>query len=130
MSEANQFKARVALEALKGSQIPQDEGIHPVQVSTWKKELQERLPEVFGSKSDAKAEAAQTERAQARLERKVGQFVIEKEFLEKNAWSSGSIGTKSHDREESSRAQGPSPVRPAGGESQLIGDAPEARRRR
>lgn len=83
MSEANQFKARVALEALKESQIPQDEGIHPVQVSTWKKELQERLPEVFGSKSDAKAEAAQTERAQARLERKVGQFVIEKEFLEK-----------------------------------------------
>jgi len=97
VSEANQFKARVALEALKGSQIPQDEGIHPVQVSTWKKELQERLPEVFGSKSDAKAEAAQTERAQAGLERKVGQFVIEKEFLEKNAWSSGSIGTKSHD---------------------------------
>jgi|TARA_B110001454_G_scaffold211721_1_gene227710 transposase-like protein len=83
VSEANQFKARVALEALKESQIPQDEGIHPVQVSTWKKELQERLPEVFGSKSDAKAEAAQTERAQARLERKVGQFVIEKEFLEK-----------------------------------------------
>jgi hypothetical protein len=40
-------------------------------VSTWKKELQERLPEVFGSKSDAKAEAAQTERARARLERKV-----------------------------------------------------------
>ena len=82
-----EFKARVALEALKGiktiSQIAQDEGIHPVQVSTWKKELQERLPEIFGSKSDAKAEAAQTERARARLERKVGQLVIEKEFLEK-----------------------------------------------
>ena len=52
-------------------------------MSTWKKELQERLPEIFGSKSDAKAEAAQTERARARLERKVGQLVIEKEFLEK-----------------------------------------------
>ena len=66
-----EFKARVALEALKGiktiSQIAQDEGVHPVQVSTWKKELQERLPEVFGSKS----EAAQAERAKARLERKV-----------------------------------------------------------
>lgn len=81
------FKARVALEALKGiktiSQIAQDEGVHPVQVSTWKKELQERLPEVFGSKSDAKAEAAQAERAKARLERKVGQLVIEKDFLKK-----------------------------------------------
>jgi len=34
-------KARVALEALKGiktiNQIAQDEGIHPVQVSAWKK---------------------------------------------------------------------------------------------
>ena len=92
---SSEFKARVALEALKGiktiSQIAQDEGIHPVQVSTWKKELQERLPEIFGSKSDAKAEAAQSERARARLERKVGQLVIEKEFLEKSAWSSGSI---------------------------------------
>ena len=82
-----EFKARIALEALKGiktiSQIAQDEGIHPVQVSAWKKELQERLPEIFGSKSDAKAEAAQTERARTRLERKVGQLVIEKEFLEK-----------------------------------------------
>ena len=51
MSKANQFKSRVALEALKGiktiSQIAQDEGIHPVQVSTWKKELQERLPEIL-----------------------------------------------------------------------------------
>ena len=67
---------RGALEALKGiktiSQIAQDEGIHPVQMSTWKKELQDRLPKVFGSKSDAKAEAAQTEHAKARLERKVG----------------------------------------------------------
>jgi len=51
VSKANQFKSRVALEALKGiktiSQIAQDEGIHPVQVSTWKKELQERLPEIL-----------------------------------------------------------------------------------
>ncbi len=82
-----EFKARIALEALKGiktiSQIAQDEGIHPVQVSAWKKELQERLPEIFGSKSEGKQERAKSERDQARLERKVGQLVIEKEFLEK-----------------------------------------------
>ena len=82
-----EFKARVALEALKGiktiNQIAQDEGIHPVQVSTWKKELQERLPELFSSKNEAKAEAARSERDRSRLERKVGQLVIEKEFLEK-----------------------------------------------
>ena len=65
MSEANQFKARVALEALKGiktiSQIAQDEEIHPVQVSTWKKDLQERLPEVLASKAEAALRTTQVD---------------------------------------------------------------------
>lgn len=88
-----EFKARIALEALKGiktiNQIAQDEGIHPVQVSAWKKELKERLPELFNSKSDSKAEAAKAERDKSRLERKVGQLVIEKEFLEKKCGELG-----------------------------------------
>ena len=82
-----EFKARIALEALREiktiNQIAQDEGIHPVQVSTWKKELKERLPEIFSSKNDSKAEAAKAERDRSRLERKVGQLVIENEFLGK-----------------------------------------------
>ena len=82
-----EFKARVALEALKGiktiNQIAQDEGIHPVQVSTWKKELLDRLPEVFASAASERGDADKAERDRARLERKVGQLVIEKEFLEK-----------------------------------------------
>lgn len=82
-----EFKARIALEALKGiktiNQIAQDEGVHPVQVSTWKKELQERLPEVFATKGSVSAEREKSERNQSRLERKVGQLLIEKEFLEK-----------------------------------------------
>lgn len=90
-----EFKARVALEELKGiktiNQIAQDEGTHPVQVSTWKKELLERLPEVFASAASERGDADKAERDRARLERKVGQLVIEKEFLEKSAWSSGSI---------------------------------------
>jgi transposase len=32
--------------------------IHPVQVSQWKKEVAERLPEVFARKSDTDAAAA------------------------------------------------------------------------
>ena len=34
-----EFKARIAMEALKG--------IKPVQVSQWKKELQDRMSELF-----------------------------------------------------------------------------------
>ena len=81
-----EFKARIAKEALQGlktiQQIAQENDIAPNQVSTWKKELEERMVELFEGKSKVD-EKAKEERKTARLERKVGQFVIEKEFLEK-----------------------------------------------
>lgn len=82
-----EFKARVALEAIKSqktiNEIAQSEGVLPVQVSAWKKELQERMTEVFRSAAKEREQAERAERLQARLERKVGQLTIEKEFLEK-----------------------------------------------
>jgi len=82
-----EFKARVALEALKGiktiNQIAQEEGLHPVQVSTWKKELQEGLVGVFASGAAQRHDAEKVERDRARLERKVGQLTIESDFLKK-----------------------------------------------
>ncbi len=46
-THSTEFKGRVSLEALKGiktiNQIVQDEGIHPVQVSTYKKKLPEKV---------------------------------------------------------------------------------------
>lgn len=94
-----EFKARVALEALKQiktvNQIAQEEGIHPVQVSQWKKELQERLPEVFAAAKSDRDEQEKAERARERLERKVGQLVIEKEFLEKKC---GELGVDLNER--------------------------------
>jgi transposase-like protein len=82
-----EFKARVGLEALKGiktiSEIAQENEIHPVQVSAWKKELQGRLAELFERKNAADPERESRERNVARLERRVGQLLIEKEFLEK-----------------------------------------------
>ena len=48
---SSEFKARVALEAIKGvktvSQIAQEYEIHPVMVSSWKKEILSHLPDVF-----------------------------------------------------------------------------------
>ena len=82
-----EFKARVALEAVRGiktiNQIAEENEIHPVQVSQWKKELQERLPEVFARAGEGDQERKRQARREERLERKVGQLVIEKEFLEK-----------------------------------------------
>jgi len=82
-----EFKARVAFEALKEEktiqQIAIDEDVAPTQISAWKKELQERMGELFERKNAASDNARKSEQQTARLERKVGQLVIEKEFLEK-----------------------------------------------
>ena len=82
-----QFKARVAKEALKEEksiqQIAQDNEIAPSQVSIWRRELEERMSELFERKNAVDEAARRDEKCAARLERKVGQLVIEKEFLEK-----------------------------------------------
>jgi hypothetical protein len=52
-------------------------------VSAWKKELQEGLPSVFQSGAKCRQDEEKAERDRARLERKIGQLVVEREFLEK-----------------------------------------------
>ena len=82
-----EFKARVAKKALKEQksiqEIATENDIAPTQVSAWKKELEERMSELFERKNSASETAKKNEKQSARLERKVGQLVIEKEFLEK-----------------------------------------------
>ena len=80
-----EFKARVALEAIKGektaTEIARENDIAPAQISEWKKQLEDRLGEVFQSKGERSKELRAQEQKEARLERKVGQLVIEKDFL-------------------------------------------------
>ena len=82
-----EFKARVAKEALKEEQtvqqIAKDNDIAPTQVSAWKKELEERMTEIFERKNAVDEAAQKQGKLTAQLERKVGRLVIEKEFLEK-----------------------------------------------
>jgi len=77
------FKARIALEALKGirtiNDIAQENEVAPTQVSAWKKELEERMDEVFERKGTKDRELARKERRESQLERKGGQLGIEKE---------------------------------------------------
>ena len=82
-----EFKARIAQEAIKEEKtinaIAKDNDIAPAQVSQWKKELQERTIELFEGKNKAAKELEKKERREQHLERKIGQLLIEKEFLEK-----------------------------------------------
>ena len=82
-----EFKARIALEALKGikpiHEIAADNEIHPVQVSQWKKELQERMADLFERKNARSDEAEKHQKQIERLEQKVGQVVVERDWLQK-----------------------------------------------
>ena len=78
------FKAKVGLEALKGiktvSQIAKEFEVHPVEVSQWKNQVMERLPDVF--EGGAGREVAD-EVLVARLHEKIGQLSVENDFLKK-----------------------------------------------
>jgi len=80
-----EFKARVAAEALKGikpvHEIAAENEVHPVQVSQWKKELTERMAELFERKNARSQEADDDKRRISALERKLGQVIIERDWL-------------------------------------------------
>ena len=83
-----EFKARVALEAIKGiktiQQIAKDFDIHPVQVSDWKKAMLAGAADVFASgKSKNNSEGFEKERS--RLHAKIGQQAVELDFLIKKS---------------------------------------------
>ena len=85
------FKARVGLEALKGlrtvGEIARENKLHATQVSQWKRELKEKLPEVFeagGGGSDT-----DKDRLIEELYAKLGKQAFELDWLRKK---SGTLG--------------------------------------
>ena len=84
-----EFKARVALEALKGikpvHQIASENEVYPAQVTQWKKELKARMAELFERKNGRSQQDEADQRMIESLERKVGQLTIERDWLEKKS---------------------------------------------
>jgi transposase len=81
----NQFKAQVALEATKNqrtiSEIASDYGVHPNQVSKWKREALEGLPEIFSNKQ--KKQQRDNRALQDELYKQIGQLKVELDWLKK-----------------------------------------------
>ena len=80
-----EFKAKVALEALRGeltaSQLAAKHGIHQTMVGEWKRQAMEGLASGFSGKAEAQ-EAAKAD-AVEKLHAKIGQLVVERDFLAK-----------------------------------------------
>jgi transposase len=78
-----EFKAKVALEALRGeltaAQLAAKHGIHQTMVGEWKRQAMEGLASVFSGKAEAQ-EAAKAD-AVEKLHAKIGQLVVERDFL-------------------------------------------------
>ncbi|WP_419167033.1 IS3 family transposase [Candidatus Palauibacter sp.] len=79
-----EFKARVALEALRERDsvqaIARRHELHPNQVSTWKRQLLEGLPEVFAGGAGRKL-AKEHEAKVRELYAKIGELTVERDFF-------------------------------------------------
>ena len=84
---SGEFKAKVALEAMKGqrtvNEIAAAFGVHPVQVTQWKKQAVEELAGVFGDRRSREARSIEEERA--RLFQQIGQLKVELDWIKKKS---------------------------------------------
>lgn len=80
-------KASVALAAVKGQQtineIASEFGVHPTQVTQWKKHLQDQADQIFVA--DRGRQAAEDEAFIAQLYQEIGQLKYELDWLKKKS---------------------------------------------
>ncbi|HWK61928.1 MAG TPA: IS3 family transposase [Eoetvoesiella sp.] len=89
------FKAKVALAAVKGdrtlAELAQQFDVHPNQITEWKRQLQEKAADVFGSAGQSNNEPPVDLKV---LHAKIGQLTLENGFFRKRAHQGGSAERK------------------------------------
>jgi putative transposase len=105
-----QFKARVAIEAIRGektlSQLGSQYKVHPIQIAKWRKAAVEQLPELFvdGRTRQGREE---TDNRDALYE-EIGRLKVELDWLKKNSACSTEELRRLVEREQDWQAQEPS----------------------
>ena len=85
------FKAKVALEAMRGDQTVVELAarfeVHPNQVQAWKKALADGAAAIFdhGNGTNKGKEQKNNDALVARLYQQIGQFKMERDFLEERS---------------------------------------------
>jgi len=86
-SYSAEFKAKVAIEAIRNvktvNEMASRFGVHPNQVTAWKKQALAELPQIF-SNGRARAEKADEE-LKAALYQEIGQLKVELDWLKKKS---------------------------------------------
>lgn len=81
----NEFKAKVALEAIKGyksvNELAKEYRVHPNVIGNWKKEVLENLSVIFNNKRGPKTEA--NSELIDQLYKQIGKQQVELEWLKK-----------------------------------------------
>jgi len=85
-NHTSDFKAKVAIDALRGVQtvneIGQERGVHPTQVGIWKKSLQEQASTLFEGKRGPKR--VDPSSSPDRLYAEIGRLKMELDWLKKS----------------------------------------------
>jgi transposase-like protein len=92
-THAATFKAKVALEAIKGdktlAELASKHEVHPNQITEWKQLLQEHAADIFGG-----AKAKSPEPDIKAMQAKIGQLALENDFLESALIKAGMLSAR------------------------------------
>jgi transposase len=80
-----EFKAKVGLEAIRGeltlAELAAKHGIHPTMIATWKRQAIDGMAATFSG--TAESSKAGSEAEIEKLHAKIGQLLVERDFLSK-----------------------------------------------